>query len=89
MKLYANNQLLSEYLLETAFAILRNEGLQPVDVMALAYDLLVGGIDTTATQQVVLHGYLRQVLAEHDSWLTSSLTGTALDVPNNSQGETA
>ena len=89
MKLYANNQLLSEYLLKTAFAILRNEGRQPVDVMALAYDLLVGGIDITATQQVVLHGYLRQVLADHDSQSSSSLTGTALNIPDDSQGETA
>ena len=51
MKLYANNGLLAEYQLDIAFAILRNEGRQPVDAMALAYDLLVGGIDTTTTQK--------------------------------------
>ena len=89
MKLYASNQLLSEYLLETAFAILRNEGLQPVDVMALTYDLLVGGVDTTTTQKVRLHDYLRQVLADHDSQSSSSPTGAVLNIPDDSQGETA
>ena len=89
MKLYANNGLLAEYQLDIAFASLRNEGRQPVDVMALAYDLLVGGIDTTATQQVVLHGYLRQVLADHDSQSSSSPTGAVLNIPDDSQGETA
>ena len=42
MKLYAGNTDLAGQLLETAFAILRNEGLQPVDSMALVYSQLAG-----------------------------------------------
>ena len=67
MKLYANNRLLAEHLLETAFAILRNEGQQPADVMALVYDLLTSGIDVTTIQQVALHDYLRRVLGDYDN----------------------
>ena len=50
MKMYADNKVLAGQLLETAFAILHNEGRQPADIMALAYDLLVGGIDVTTVQ---------------------------------------
>ena len=66
MKLYANNRLLAEQLLETAFAILRNERLQPVDCLALAYGLLADGIDVNPAQQVELHDWLQRALAAHD-----------------------
>jgi len=66
MKLYAGNTGLAGQLLETAFAFLRNEGLQPVDCMALVYGQLAGGIDVSPAQQVALHDYLRQVLAAND-----------------------
>ena len=66
MKLYGNNRLLAEQLLETAFAILRNEGLQPADCLAIAYGQLADGIDVTPIQQVVLHAYLRRVLKAYD-----------------------
>jgi hypothetical protein len=87
MKLYANNQLLAGHLLEIAFTLLRNEGRQPVDAMALAYDLLVGGIDVTKSQRVALHDYLRQVLVDHGSQLASSVAATARSHPNDSQGD--
>jgi hypothetical protein len=87
MKIYANNQLLAGHLLEVAFTLLRNEGRQPVDAMALAYDLLIGGIDVTKSQRVALHDYLRQVLVDPGSELLSSLATTARNYPNDSQGD--
>ncbi len=42
MKLYGNNRQLAAQLPETAFGILRNEGLQPADCLAVAYGLLAG-----------------------------------------------
>jgi hypothetical protein len=66
MKLYAGNTALAGQLLESAFAILRNEGLQPVDCMALAYSQLAGGIDVSPAQQVAMHDCLRRVVATHD-----------------------
>jgi hypothetical protein len=66
MKLYGHNRLLVEQLLETAFAILRNEGLQPAECLAMAYGQLADGIDVTPVQRAALHDYLRQVLAAHD-----------------------
>jgi hypothetical protein len=62
MKLYAGNAGLARQLLETAFAILRNEGLQPVDCMALVYGQLTGGIDVSPAQQAALEDFLKQVL---------------------------
>jgi len=35
MKVYASNTFLAGHLLETAFAVLRNEGLQPVDCLSM------------------------------------------------------
>ena len=76
MKLYAHNRQLAEQLLETAFAILRNEGLQPADCLAMAYGRLVDGIDVSPVQQAELHDYLRRVLAAHDGQPPSELMGT-------------
>ena len=69
MKLYANNRQLAEQLLETAFAVLRNEGLQPVDCLALVCHQLADGIDVSPAQQATLHDFLRRLLAAHDSQL--------------------
>ena len=43
MKLYADNHWLAEQLLETAFALLRNEGLQPADCLIMAWAAVVWG----------------------------------------------
>jgi hypothetical protein len=86
MKMYADNKVLAGQLLETAFALLRNEGRQPADGMALAYDLLVGGIDVTTVQQSALHDYLREVLADHDNQIPATLTGSARNTSNDAQG---
>jgi len=66
MKLYADNTALARQLLETAFAILHNEGLQPVDCLALVYGQFAGGIDVSPAQQMALHDYLRKILAAHN-----------------------
>ena len=50
MKLYGNNRQLAEQLLETAFALLRNEGLQPANCLALVWGQLAGGIDVSPSQ---------------------------------------
>jgi hypothetical protein len=76
MKLHANNRLLAEHLLATAFAILRNEALGPAGSMAAAYRLLTDGIDIAPNQQVELHDYLRQVLADYDSQLPAAAAGS-------------
>ena len=62
MKLYANNYQLAEQLLENVFALLRNEGLQPADCMALAYRLLADGIDVSPAQKDSLREFLTQAL---------------------------
>lgn len=62
MKLYANNKILASQLLETAFTILRNEGLEPVDCMAMVHDQLIDGIDVSHEQRAALRGYLRGYL---------------------------
>ena len=77
MKLYGHNRLLVEQLMETAIAILRNEGLQPADCLAMAYGRLVDGIDVNPVQQAELHDYLRRVLAAHDRQSPSTPADTA------------
>ena len=62
MKLYADNKALAGQLLETAFSILRNEGLQPVDCMVMVYGQLAEGIDVSDVHRASLHGYLREVV---------------------------
>ena len=64
MKLYADNKALAGQLLETAFSILRNEGLQPVDCMVMVYGQLTEGIDVSEAQNKALHDYLQQVVDE-------------------------
>jgi hypothetical protein len=86
MKLYGNNRLLAEQLLETAFAILRNEGLQPAECLAMAYGQLTDGIDVTPVQQAVLHDYLRRMLAAHDRQSRSEPTDITCNAPNDSIG---
>jgi len=62
MKTYANNEVLAGQLLETAFAILRNEGLQPVDCMEMVYGQLTEGIDVSDAHRASLRSYLREVV---------------------------
>ena len=69
MKMYAGNTVLAGQVLETAFAILRNEGLQPVDCLSMAYGQLADGIDISTAQQVALHDYLRKVVDETETRL--------------------
>jgi hypothetical protein len=87
MKMYADNKVLAGQLLETAFALLRNEGRQPADVMALAYNLLVGGIDVTTVQQSALRDYLRDVLANHDNQVPATPARSACNARNDSRGD--
>lgn len=47
MKLYGDNTVLADHLLETAFALLRNAGRDPVDNMGMVYRALAGGIDVS------------------------------------------
>jgi hypothetical protein len=44
--------------------------------MAAAYRLLTDGIDIAPNQQVELHDYLRQVLADYDSQLPAAAAGS-------------
>jgi hypothetical protein len=82
MKFYENNKQSAEQLLEIAFAILRNEGQQPVVSIALVYKLLTRDIDVTTTQQAALHGYAQQVdlvpylrfFVERRGWLDDDWT---------------
>ena len=62
MKPYADNTTLAGQLLETAFAILRNEGLQPVDCMEVVYGQLAEGVDVSKVQRATLLRYLQQVV---------------------------
>ena len=87
MKLYANNHLLAEQLLATAFALLRNEGLGPADAMETSYRLLTGGIDITPAQQAELHEYLRQVLADYDHQSLASPAAFGRDHRDDSKGD--
>ena len=64
MKVYASNTVIAGQLLETAFAILRNEGLQPMDCMVMVCGQLTDGIDVSEAQSVVLYDYLQQVVDE-------------------------
>ena len=64
MKLYGNNRQLAAQLLETAFAILRNEGLRPADCLAISYHQLADGIDVSPEEQAGLHEYLQRVIDE-------------------------
>jgi len=67
MKVYASNTFLAGHLLETAFAVLRNEGLQPVDCLSMVYGQLVDGIDISPAQQAELHDYLKRVVDEAET----------------------
>jgi len=86
MKIHANNRQLAEHLLETAFAILRNAGQEPVDAMALSYGLLADGIDVSPNQQAELHHYLRQVLADFDDRFSASPAGPERRARADSRG---
>ena len=87
MRLYANNYLLAEQLLATAFAILSNEGLEPADAMETSYRLLTGGIDTAPARQAELHEYLRQVLTDYDHQSPASPAACGRDHRNDSKGD--
>ena len=67
MKLYGDNTVLADHLLETAFALLRNAGREPVDIMEMVYRALAEGIDVSPSQQDALHDYLRRVVADYDA----------------------
>ena len=67
MKLYADNKALASQLLETAFAILRNEGLQPVDCMEMVYGQLTEGVDASEVNRAALLDYLQQVVDEPET----------------------
>jgi len=67
VKLYGNNRLLAEQLLETAFGILRNEGLQPADCLAISYHQLADGIDVTPARHAAMQDCLRRLLAACDA----------------------
>ena len=67
MKLYGDNTVLADHLLETAFALLRNAGREPVDNMGMVYRALASGIDISRSQQDALHDYLRRVVADYDA----------------------
>ena len=62
MKMYAGNKVLAGQLLETAFAILRNEGLQPVDSMEVVYGQLAEGVDVSEAQRAAMHDYLQIIV---------------------------
>ena len=67
MKVYASNTFLAGQLLETTFAVLRNEGLQPVDCLSMVYGQLVDGIDVSPAQQAALHDYLQKIVDETET----------------------
>jgi len=67
MKLYADNTVLAGHLLEAAFAILRNEGLQPVDCMVMVYGQLTGGVDVNEAQCAAMYDYLQKIVDETEA----------------------
>ena len=75
MKLYGDNTVLVGQLLETAFALLRNAGREPVDILGMVYCSLADGLDVSPRQREGLHEYLRSIVAEYDArrQTTSSL----------------
>ena len=64
MKVYADNQELAGQLLEIAFSILHNEGLQPVNCMEMVYSKLMDGVDVSKVKRAALLYYLKQVVDE-------------------------
>ena len=74
MKLYGNNRQLAEQLLETAFSILRNEGLQPADCLASIYGQLHDGIDVSPAQQAALRACLRRLSGKWRAGETQSVS---------------
>ena len=75
MKLYADNRRLAEQLLETAFALMRNEGAEPGDCLALAYRLLADGIDVSPAQRAALREFLVQALTRPAVTAAETLAG--------------
>ena len=70
--MHGSNTVLSGHLLETAFALLRNAGHEPVDIMCMVYHALTDAVDVSPLQQEALHDYLRRVVADHNVRLQQS-----------------
>ena len=64
MKIYADNSILAQQLLEVAFGLMRNEGQQPAEIMKVVYQSLTSAIDVSDEDQEALHDYLQLMIQE-------------------------
>jgi len=67
MKIYADNTILAQQLLEIAFALMRNERQRPAEMMKVVYQLLTSTIDVSYEDQKALHDYLQLLIQEYNS----------------------
>lgn len=65
IKIYGNNRILAQQLLETAFSLLRNEGQSPAAIIAIAYDSLAKGVDVSDVDRAAVLAALQDIIEKH------------------------